>query len=91
MPTYDYECTHCGHIFEAFQKMSDEVLDICPRCNNNVRRLIAGGAGIIFKGSGFYATDYRKRPAKEPEESKPAAAACPKAQEGCTGCSHKGH
>ncbi|MFH1440791.1 MAG: FmdB family zinc ribbon protein [Candidatus Omnitrophota bacterium] len=89
MPTYEYECTHCGHTFEAFQKMSDEALDVCPQCNNKVRRLIAGGTGIIFKGSGFYATDYRKSPAKEPVESKPAV--CPKAQEGCTGCSHQGH
>lgn len=57
MPTYDYECTSCGHAFEAFQSMSEEPLSECPECGKAVRRLIGGGVGIIFKGSGFYATD----------------------------------
>ncbi len=57
MPTYDYECTQCGHTFEAFQNMSDEPLKKCPECGKKVRRLIGGGVGIIFKGSGFYVTD----------------------------------
>jgi putative FmdB family regulatory protein len=60
MPTYDYECTKCGHAFEAFQRMSDAPLSSCPRCRGRVRRLIGGGMGVIFKGSGFYTTDYRK-------------------------------
>jgi len=60
MPTYEYECTKCGHTFEAFQSMKDEPLSSCPECRGRVRRLIGGGIGIIFKGSGFYTTDYKK-------------------------------
>ena len=59
MPTYDYECTKCGHRFEIFQSMTDEPKKRCPECKGKVQRLISGGAGIIFKGSGFYQTDYR--------------------------------
>lgn len=57
MPTYEYECKSCGHVFEAFQSMKDEPLKICPECGKEIRRLINGGTGIIFKGSGFYVTD----------------------------------
>jgi putative FmdB family regulatory protein len=57
MPTYEYECKDCGHTFEAFQRMSDAPLKICPECGKEVRRLINGGSGVIFKGSGFYVTD----------------------------------
>jgi putative FmdB family regulatory protein len=61
MPTYDYECDACGHRFEEFQSMKDAPLKECPKCKKNkLRRLIGTGAGIIFKGSGFYTTDYRK-------------------------------
>ncbi|MDR2305202.1 MAG: zinc ribbon domain-containing protein [Treponema sp.] len=67
MPTYGYECKSCGHIFDVFQNMSDEPLKTCPQCGKDVRRLINGGTGIIFKGSGFYVTDKGKE--------KPAAAA----------------
>lgn len=59
MPTYDYECKECGHEFEYFQSMSAEPLRDCPECGGAVRRLIGGGMGIIFKGSGFYVTDNR--------------------------------
>ena len=59
MPTYDYECTACGHEFEAFQSITADPLDTCPECGKAVRRLIDTGAGILFKGSGFYQTDYR--------------------------------
>ncbi len=59
MPTYDYECQSCGHVFEYFQSMSDDPLKECPKCGNEVKRLIGGGMGIIFKGSGFYVTDNR--------------------------------
>ncbi len=59
MPTYDYECSDCGHTFEAFHSMSAEPLSECPECEGKVRRLIGTGAGILFKGSGFYQTDYR--------------------------------
>jgi len=59
MPTYEYECLRCGHVFERFQKMTDEPLKRCPKCRGKIRRRIGAGAGIIFKGSGFYTTDYR--------------------------------
>src|SRR3954471_2757020 len=60
MPTYDYECDACGHKFEVFQNMSDELLRKCPQCKKQkLRRLFGTGAAIMFKGSGFYTTDYR--------------------------------
>lgn len=61
MPTYDYECAKCGIKFEKFQKMTDEPLKKCPECGGKVHRLIGSGGGIIFKGSGFYETDYKKK------------------------------
>ena len=57
MPTYEYECKKCGHHFELFQKMTSKQTEKCPKCSGAVRRLIGGGAGIIFKVSGFYQTD----------------------------------
>lgn len=60
MPTYDYECKSCKHVFEAFHMMSDDPIKECPECGKEVKRLIGGGAGIIFKGSGFYVTDNKK-------------------------------
>lgn len=61
MPTYEYECDACGHAFEEFQAMSDKPLRKCPGCKKmKLRRLIGSGAGIIFKGSGFYETDYKR-------------------------------
>ena len=60
MPTYDYKCVQCGHDFEMFQSMSAEHIKKCPECGGNVRRLVGGGSGLIFKGSGFYLTDYVK-------------------------------
>ncbi len=59
MPTYEYECNECAHAFEKFQSMNDERIKTCPECGGVVGRLIGTGAGIIFKGSGFYETDYR--------------------------------
>ena len=61
MPTYDYECEKCGKSFEAFQKMTDDRLTDCQdeACDGKVKRLIGTGAGLLFKGSGFYITDYR--------------------------------
>lgn len=61
MPTYDYECQKCGETFEVFQSMRDRKLSKCPdkSCRGKVERLLGTGAGIIFKGSGFYETDYR--------------------------------
>lgn len=60
MPTYDYLCDGCGHRFEEFQSMTAKALRKCPECGkNSLQRLIGAGAGVIFKGSGFYETDYR--------------------------------
>ena len=59
MPSYDYLCQKCGHRFEAFQKMSDKLWTKCPECSGQIKRLIGGGSGLIFKGSGFYITDYK--------------------------------
>ena len=58
MPTYEYECPK-GHRFEAFQKMSDKPVATCPKCRSRARRVISGGGGFLFKGGGFYITDYR--------------------------------
>lgn len=60
MPTYDYKCTSCNHIFEHFQSMADEPLTQCPECGGEVKRMIGGGSGLIFKGSGFYVNDSKK-------------------------------
>jgi len=60
MPTYDYECSECGHTSEVFQSIAEKPLRKCPACGRKtLRRLIGTGGGIIFKGTGFYATDYR--------------------------------
>ena len=65
MPTYEYECTSCGHCFEEFQSITASALEDCPECGKKVRRLLGNGGGIIFKGSGFYQTDYRSKEYKE--------------------------
>jgi putative FmdB family regulatory protein len=60
MPTYEYECTECGHAFERFQSMTAKPDPTCPKCNKKkAHRLISAGGGLLFKGSGFYCTDYR--------------------------------
>jgi len=61
MPTYDYECPKCGHEFETYQPITDDPLTKCPQkgCRGKIQRLIGGGGGLLFKGSGFYITDYR--------------------------------
>lgn len=84
MPTYEYECKACGHRFEESQPMTAAPLKKCPKCKKNkVSRLISSGSGIIFKGSGFYATDYRKG----------SAPSCPSAgsKSGCSSCPKGSH
>jgi putative FmdB family regulatory protein len=77
MPTYEYECQACGHAFEELQAMTDPKLMKCPKCHKKkLARLIGSGSGMIFKGSGFYETDYKKKPAPagdKKDSSKPAA------------------
>jgi len=60
MPTYEYRCLSCGYYFEKFQSIHDEPVKTCPKCGGKVQKLISSGAGLIFKGSGFYITDYKK-------------------------------
>jgi putative FmdB family regulatory protein len=81
MPTYEYVCDSCGHEFEELQSFKADPLKVCPKCHQEaLRRLFGTGAAILFKGSGFYETDYRsesyKKAAKAEQEStsKPAAA-----------------
>jgi putative FmdB family regulatory protein len=94
MPTYEYRCTACQHEFEKFQRMSDEPGAECPTCGSPSERRLSGGAGLLFKGSGFYITDYRsdsyKKAAKADSgggseksssagsDSKPASGSTPK-------------
>lgn len=69
MPTYDYKCNECGNKFERFQKMSDEPIDTCPKCGGKVTRLIGAGLGPIFKGTGFYQTDYKNSSTESPAKN----------------------
>ncbi|MFC1785545.1 FmdB family zinc ribbon protein [Candidatus Neomarinimicrobiota bacterium] len=61
MPTYDYICSDCNYKFERFHSMADEPIRICPKCDGRVHRLISGGTGLIFKGSGYYINDYKNK------------------------------
>lgn len=84
MPTYEYECLSCKHRFEVLQSIKAKPVTKCPKCSKKVRKLISSTGGFIFKGPGFYATDYKK--AGVPSwDSKPVS--CPQAGQGCTGCS----
>jgi putative FmdB family regulatory protein len=82
MPTYEYACSKCKHKFEKFQRMTDKALTVCPKelCprktwgKGKVKRLMSAGAGLIFKGSGFYITDYRSEGYKEAAKKESSAA-----------------
>ena len=75
MPNYDYECPKCGHEFETYQPITDDPLTKCPQkgCRGKVQRLIGGGGGLLFKGSGFYITDYRSDNYKKSAKSDTSA------------------
>jgi putative FmdB family regulatory protein len=76
MPTYDYVCAKCGHKFEVFQSMKDAPLTKCPKCKKGrVKRLIGTGAGLLFKGTGFYETDYKRKGGAKGISESPAASA----------------
>lgn len=85
MPTYEYHCTHCNHIQEAFQKMSDAPLTTCEKCGRDtLKRGPGGGIGLSFKGSGFYITDY-KEGQNPPQKNKESGSS------GCCPCGKNGH
>ncbi|MBM3330346.1 zinc ribbon domain-containing protein [candidate division WOR-3 bacterium] len=67
MPTYEYQCQKCGHRFSEFQRIVDPPIKDCPKCRkrNCVEQIISGGSGLIFKGSGFYTTDYKRKPSSD--------------------------
>ncbi len=69
MPTYQYRCNECRHEFSEFQSITADPLSTCPECGGAVKRLISGGAGFLFKGDGFYTTDYRSENYKQAEKA----------------------
>lgn len=88
MPTYEYECKICGHAFEELQSMTAPKLVTCPSCKeDSLMRLIGSGSGMIFKGSGFYETDYKKKeaPKSEAKSSAGSCSCCP--MKDTSGCS----
>ena len=93
MPTYGYECKSCAHSFDYFQNMKDEPLKVCPKCGKELRRLITGGTGIIFKGNGFYVTDKGAKNScsgssvhEKPKTVDGASEASAKSEAPCAGC-----
>jgi len=78
MPTYDYRCEK-GHVFELFHGIKDETPRTCPKCGKSAKRVPGGGGGLLFKGSGFYITDYRSKHYKERAQSEKSAAGKPPA------------
>ena len=73
MPTYEYECDACGHGFEALQSMTEAKLKKCPKCGKlKLQRLIGAGSGMIFKGSGFYQTDYKNKGSSKSSSTEPS-------------------
>jgi len=80
MPTYEYECKKCGKKFDIFQNITEDPIKSCPKCKGKVNRLIGSGSGIIFKGSGFYHTDYKK-PKCSANKNNSACKSCPKKRE----------
>lgn len=79
MPTYDYRCAK-GHRFELFHSIRDESVKRCPKCGARAKRVPAGGAGLLFKGSGFYITDYRSRSYKEKAKQEKSGGSAPAAE-----------
>ena len=74
MPTYEYQCKNCGHAFEEMQSMAADPLMVCPTCGRpSLKRLLTGGTGMIFKGSGFYQTDYKNSGSGGKKTEKPAS------------------
>jgi putative FmdB family regulatory protein len=74
MPTYQYRCSHCGHQFEEYQSITDDPLKVCPKCGEAPHRVITGGGGFLFKGTGFYKTDYRSKDYKSKADADKSSA-----------------
>ena len=90
MPTYDYRCRKCGHRFELFHSIKDNKPKRCPKCGGRADRLISGGAGLLFKGSGFYVTDYRSRQYKERAKQEKGGSAKPEGGSSAADSGNKG-
>ena len=90
MPTYEYECRACGHRFEKYQSITEKAIKKCPQCGKaKAERLISGGAGVLFKGSGFYQTDYSSKGYKDSAKKdipKKETSAAPSCSGGCSSC-----
>ena len=87
MPTYEYRCLKCKKTFDEFQSIKAEALKKCKYCKGKVERIISSGGGFILKGSGFYATDYRKPDYKAKQDKDKPQAACPaEKSKACEGC-----
>ncbi|MEW5894608.1 MAG: FmdB family zinc ribbon protein [Candidatus Omnitrophota bacterium] len=94
MPTYQYECDHCGYKFDILQGITESKLKKCPECHKEtLQRLIGTGSGLILKGAGFYANDYQKKPCGNSQGSCPVKESCPEVSpKGGCGCSNNcGH
>ncbi len=87
MPTYEYECNECRKRFELFQSMKDEPVKTCSHCGGEVRRLIGAGAGIIFKGSGFYVNDYKGSKAACSSSGTSETSSSSDSSDACSSCS----
>ena len=85
MPTYEYECRSCRHRFERLQPITAKPSAACPKCKKTARRLISGGAGVLFKGTGFYATDYRSSSYKKRASEESSKSSCSGEPKSCSG------
>lgn len=86
MPTYEYECNECQNKFELFQSIKSEPVAECPQCGSDSKRLFSMGGGIIFKGSGFYTTDYKKDNAAGKKNEASACSNADSSSEKCNSC-----
>jgi putative FmdB family regulatory protein len=91
MPTYEYKCDHCGHQFDEFQSILADPLKTCPECGEDkLRRLFGGGSAVIFKGSGFYQTDYRSESYKAAAKAEQSPATPSAGKDGANGAGGSG-
>jgi len=86
VPTYEYKCKKCGNTFEKFQSMSDEPLKKCPECDGKVKKLIGIGGGVIYKGGGFYTTEYRSDEYKKREKAEKETPSTSSTSSACSTC-----